>query len=102
MLNKTATITTQTWGKDANGQNVRTAGTTATVPCALQTISTDERDRYAKLQESEVMALFVPAGTSVPSSATVTVDTKVYEVRSIPEDMGGRGRGLRVIVERVP
>lgn len=102
LLNKTATITPYMWAVNANGHDVRTAGSTVSAPCALQTLSADERERYAKLQESEVMVLYLPAGTAIDSKATVTVDGKTYEVRSIPEDMGGRGRGLRVVVERVP
>lgn len=102
LLNKTATITPRTQSQSASGHPQWTSGSTSTVACALQTLSTNEALRYNRNQPSELMVMYLQAGTTINHDDFITIDSVNYEVVALSEDMGGRGRHSRVVLERTP
>lgn len=99
MLNKTGTHTPKAWTKDTNGYPTTTNGTTASIACAVQTLSASESQQYEHLQGKRLVVIYTMPGVTIHSDDTITVESVVYKVKAPAEDMGGRGRAQRLIAE---
>lgn len=80
LLNRPCTITTRADGTADDGYgNPTPVATTVTTVCELQQKTRDEPADEGELSVTQWLAIF-PAGTILPTSATVTIDGQVYEV----------------------
>lgn len=96
IYNRTATVDAET------GEELFTLTKAAeNVPCALQHSGggLDRTSRLAKEDNSDRLYMFPPSVTISKMETVISVRGKDYRVREII-DMGGRGRYLRLDLER--
>lgn len=100
LLNKSATITRKSYTNNGPSPGTSTATVASAVPCRLHYLSAKELGESYDPSVAQY-TIYMPHGTDINSSDTVTVDSNTYEVHGVNEDAGGMSHHIEVTAQRV-